>query len=99
MRHRARATRTLLESDLDGARRLIEGDDVLDALTIEIEERCFQLLVLQSPMASDLRMVVTALRLASEIERCGDLASNIAKAAWKLYYAELDPRFAGCSTG
>ena len=89
------ATRTLLESDLDGARRLIEGDDVLDALTIEIEERCFQLLVLQSPMASDLRVVVTALRLASEIERCGDLATNIAKTARKLYYADLDPKLRG----
>ena len=89
------ATRTLLESDLDGARRLVEGDDVIDALTVEIEERCFQLLVLQSPMAGDLRTVISALRLASEIERCGDLATNIAKTARRLYYVELAPTFRG----
>ena len=93
------ATRTLLESDLDGARRLIEGDDVLDALTIDIEERCFQLLVLQSPMAGDLRTVICALRCASEIERCGDLASNISKAARRLYSADLDPKLRGMIDG
>lgn len=89
------ATRTLLESDLDGARQLIEGDDVIDALTVEIEERCFQLLVLQSPMAGDLRSVISALRLASEIERCGDLATNISKAARRLFHVELAPAHRG----
>ena len=89
------ATRILLESDLDGARRLVEGDDVIDALTVDIEERCFQLLVLQSPMAGDLRAVISALRLASEIERCGDLATNIAKSARRLYDVELAPTFRG----
>ena len=89
------ATACLLDSDLDGARRLIEADDVMDTLTLEIEERCYQLLVLQSPMAGDLRIVVTALRLASEIERCGDIASNIAKAARRLYYVDLDPKLRG----
>lgn len=89
------ATRTLLESDLDGARRLIDGDDVIDFLTVEIEDRCFQILVLQSPMAGDLRMVISALRCASEIERCGDLASNIAKTARRLYHVEIDPKLRG----
>ncbi len=73
----AEASRTLLDSDLEGARRLIEADDVIDASTIEIEDRCFQLLVLESPMAGDLRTVISALRCASEIERLGDHAVNI----------------------
>lgn len=85
------ATATLLTGDLAGARNIIDGDDEIDALTLEIEEECFQILVLQSPMARDLRVVVTALRLASEIERCGDLASNIAKTARRLFHVELDP--------
>ncbi len=89
------ATRTLLDSDLEGARRLIEGDDVIDASTLEIEDRCFQLLVLESPMAGDLRVVISALRLASEIERCGDLATNIAKTARRMYHVEIDPKLRG----
>lgn len=89
------ATATLLDSDLHGARALIEGDDEIDALTLDLEERCFQILVLQNPMAGDLRVVVTALRLASEIERSGDLASNIATAARRLYHVDLDPELRG----
>src|SRR4051812_33033869 len=68
-----RGTEALLSNDLEGAQVLIDGDDPLDALSIEIEERCYQLLALQQPMASDLRAIVTALRLTSEIERSGDL--------------------------
>lgn len=89
------ATRVLLESDLDGARRVIEGDDELDALTLDIEDRCLQVLILHGPRAKDLRSVIAALRMASEIERCGDLASNIAKAARRLYHVDLDPRLRG----
>lgn len=89
------ATRVLLESDLDGARLVVEGDDELDARTIDIEERCLDVLTLHAPRAGDLRSVVAALRMASEIERCGDLAANIAKAARRLYHVELDPGLRG----
>ena len=75
--------------DLAEAQALIEGDDELDALTLDIEERCFTLLALQQPMASDLRAIVTAIRLTSEIERSGDLMVNIAKATRRLYGAEI----------
>ncbi len=91
----AEATRVLLESDLDGARRVVDGDDELDARTIDIEERCLDVLILHGPRAGDLRSVVAALRMASEIERCGDLAANIAKAARRLYHVDLDPRLRG----
>lgn len=89
------ATRALLDADLDIARELVEGDDVLDDLTALIEESCYQILALQSPVASDLRAVVTALKVASEFERCGDLAVNIAKAGRRLYGVELPPRIRG----
>ncbi|MBI2710254.1 MAG: phosphate signaling complex protein PhoU [Actinobacteria bacterium] len=88
-------TEALLDGDLAEAQRLIDGDDLLDALTLEVEERCYRVLALQNPMASDLRSIITAIRMASEIERSGDLVSNIAKAARRIYGAELRPRLRG----
>src|SRR5262245_16121551 len=66
-----RATTAFLKGDLREAQTVIDEDDVLDALTMQIEERCFQVLALQQPMAGDLRAIVTALKLASELERDG----------------------------
>ena len=90
-----RGTQILLELDLGGARQLIADDDELDDLTAGIEDRCFRILVLQQPMASDMRTVVTAIRLSSEIERSGDLMVNVAKAARRLYGNEIPPRLRG----
>ena len=90
-----RATEVLLERDLAGAQAIIEEDDELDLLSLEIEERAYQVLTLQQPVASDLRALVTALRLVSEIERSGDLMVNVAKAARRIYDAELDARLRG----
>jgi phosphate transport system protein len=90
-----RGTQALLNGDLDGAQALIEHDDELDRLTAEIEERCYALLVLQQPMATDLRVIVSALRMASEIERSGDLVVNIAKTQRRIYGDELTPRLRG----
>ena len=90
-----RATEVLLARDLAGAQAIIEEDDELDLLSLEIEERAYQVLTLQQPVASDLRALVTALRLVSEIERSGDLMVNVAKAARRIYDAELDPRLRG----
>jgi len=80
-----RGTEVLLDLDMAAAQALIEGDDELDALTLDIEERCFMVLARQQPMAGDMRAVVTAIRLTSEIERSGDLMVNVAKAARRLY--------------
>jgi phosphate transport system protein len=84
-----RGTEALLSLDLAAAQALIDGDDEIDALTLEIEERCFTILARQQPMASDMRAVVTAIRLTSEIERSGDLMVNVAKATRRLYGAEV----------
>jgi phosphate transport system protein len=90
-----RGTQVLLNGDLEGAKTLIEHDDELDRLTLQIEEQCYQLLVLQQPMAGDLRILVSALRMASEIERSGDLVVNIAKTMRRIYGDELTPRIRG----
>lgn len=90
-----RGTETLLANDLEEAQRIIDGDDVFDSLSLEIEERCYQLLALQQPMAGDLRAIVTALRLTSEIERSGDLVVNIMKGCRRMYGVEFDPRLRG----
>lgn len=90
-----KATEALLSGDLKVAEDIIRGDDVLDSLTLEIEEHCYQLLALQQPMASDLREVVTAIRLTAEIERSGDLVVNIMKGARRMYGVEFDPKLRG----
>ncbi|MFZ6003966.1 MAG: phosphate signaling complex protein PhoU [Actinomycetota bacterium] len=86
-----RGTEALLDLDLAAAQAIIEGDDEIDALTLDIEERCFTILARQQPMASDMRAVVTAIRLTSEIERSGDLMVNVAKATRRLYGTEVPP--------
>jgi len=56
-----------------------EMDDIVDAIEVEVERRIMRLLALRQPMAHDLRSVVAALKVASELERVGDLSKNIAK--------------------
>jgi phosphate transport system regulatory protein PhoU len=90
-----RGTEALLTLDMAAAQRLIDADDELDALTLDIEERCFSMMALQQPMAGDLRALVAALRLTAEIERSGDLVVNIAKGARRMYGAEIPARLRG----
>ncbi|MEJ5255425.1 MAG: phosphate signaling complex protein PhoU [Acidimicrobiales bacterium] len=90
-----RGAEVLLGNDLRGAQQLIEDDDVLDELAVAIEDHCYHILALQQPMASDLRSIVTAIRLASELERSGDLMVNVAKGARRIYGAQFDPRLRG----
>jgi phosphate transport system protein len=86
-----RATNALLTGDLREAQMVIDEDDVLDELTLSIEERCFQVLALQQPMAGDLRAIITAIKLVSELERDGDLMSNVCKGARRIYGVTIDP--------
>ena len=75
------ATGALLEADGNRAETVISGDAAIDDLREKIEEDSFQLMALQSPVATDLRMLVAALRMVSELERMGDLAVHVAKIA------------------
>lgn len=90
-----RGTEVLLSNDLRGAKALIEADDDIDVLALEIEDHCYQVLALQQPMASDMRAIVTAIRLVTEIERSADLMVNVAKGARRLYGTDFDPRLRG----
>ena len=88
--------RAPLCNDLQGAEQLIEEDDFVDTLALDIEERCYQVLALQQPVAIDLRSLITAIRLTSEIERSGDLMVNVPrKGARRIYGVEYDPRLRG----
>ena len=61
--------------------RVLHGDEPINELHIEIDKRCFQLLALHQPMAVDLRAIVAAVKINTDLERVGDLAVNIAEAA------------------
>ena len=74
----------LHERDPDKAHRVIVGDRVIDSMEVEIEEQCINLLALQQPMARDLRMLTSALKIANDLERVGDHAVNIAQSAERL---------------
>ena len=93
------ATRALLETDLQLAERVIAEDLRIDDLRTEAEARAFGLLALQSPVATDLRVVISAIHGAGDIERMGDLALHVAQAARRRHPqpvlpAEVAPYFA-----
>ena len=77
----AKATRSLLEADLQLAEEVISSDVRIDDLRAAAEERAFALLALQAPVATDLRTVISAIHGAGDIERMGDLALHVAQAA------------------
>ncbi len=80
-----RASAALLDSDLAKAESVIAADEEIDAMERELEARCLDLLALQQPVATDLRLVTGALRMSSTVERMGDLARHIAKIARMRY--------------
>jgi phosphate transport system protein len=75
------AVRGLVERDSALLEKVLTGDAAINQLHIEIDDRCFKLLALQQPMAVDLRAIVAAVKINSDLERVGDLAVNIAEAA------------------
>ena len=77
------ATLSLVEGDIDRACTVMEGDDDIDALFIDMEKRALTMLAQQQPVAGDLRLIVTILRVLTDLERAGDLAYNVAKVTCK----------------
>jgi phosphate transport system protein len=75
----SRATTALLDADLALAESVITADETVDLLYRDTEERAFTILATQAPVADELRVVVTSLRMVAELERMGDNALNIAK--------------------
>jgi phosphate transport system protein len=83
------SVKALMDRDRELIELALNGDDPLNRLHIEIDGRCFTLLALHQPMAVDLRAIVAAVKINTDLERVGDLAINIAEAARR--YAQHAP--------
>ncbi|MET7960850.1 phosphate signaling complex protein PhoU [Micromonospora zamorensis] len=85
------ATRALLTADRQAAETVIERDAEIDDLYRHVEERVCDLLARQAPVASDLRAMITALHVAADLERMGDLAEHVAKTALRRHPSPAVP--------
>jgi phosphate transport system protein len=83
------AIRALQERDVHLAQQVVVGDDAIDLQDNRIEEECLKILALHQPVAIDLRRIAAILKINTELERMGDLATDIAERAQRL--AELPP--------
>lgn len=75
----ARSIESLKKQDLELAQMVIDGDDIIDNLELEIEEKCLEVIATQQPMAKDLRRVATLFKMINDLERMADYATSIAK--------------------
>jgi phosphate transport system protein len=91
----AAGTQAFLDGDLTAAEAVIQGDDAIDDLYHDIDDRLLLILATQSPVAADLRTVVTMMRMNHELERDADLMTNVAKTTRRIYPQELDPKVRG----
>jgi phosphate transport system protein len=76
-----RAAGALAEGDAETARAVIEADETVNERYLELESRCIDLFALQQPVAGDLRFVASSFKILTDIERIGDLATNLAQRA------------------
>ncbi|KAB1140067.1 phosphate signaling complex protein PhoU [Streptomyces luteolifulvus] len=86
------ATTALLDADLKLAESVISADEKVDDLQRDLEDRAIAVLARQQPVATDLRVVVTSLRMSADLERCGALAQHVAKLARMRYPRRAVPR-------
>src|SRR5688572_21800245 len=82
--HIASSVRALTERDTPLAEKVVQSDKDVNRLEIEIDDLCRRILALRQPAASDLRLITTALKIVTDLERIGDLAVNIAERAMDL---------------
>ncbi|MEW6584734.1 MAG: phosphate signaling complex protein PhoU [Nitrospirota bacterium] len=78
------SVKALVERDSDLAKEVIKRDHLVNALDVSIDEECVRLIALRQPMARDLRLITTAMKITTDLERMGDLAVNIAERALEL---------------
>jgi phosphate transport system protein len=76
-----RAVKAVDELDRDLAEQVIRDDPRIDTMEVEVEEECLKILALHQPVAIDLRFIVAVLKMNNDLERMGDLATNIANGA------------------
>jgi phosphate transport system protein len=86
-----RSTNALLQADIRRAEEVIAADIELDAAGEGVEEKVFELMARQAPVANELRMLVAALRMVADLERMGDLAAHVSKIARLRYPAPAIP--------
>jgi phosphate transport system protein len=79
-----RAVHSLIDRKVEEAEVIIKGDQVVNELHIEIDDRCLRLLATQTPLAVDLRLITSAMKINSDLERIGDQAVNIAENVVKI---------------
>ena len=87
----SKATTALLDADLDEAEQVIASDQAVNDLYHKLDDVAVQLLARQQPVATDLRAIVTGLRMSSDLERVGDYAVHIAKVARRRHPASVVP--------
>jgi phosphate transport system protein len=80
----ADAMRSLVDRDEEFARLVIERDKTVNRMDVQIDDICLRLLALHQPTARDLRLITTALKITTDLERSGDMAENIAERAIEL---------------
>lgn len=79
-----KAIQSLAKQDTDLARKVMDGDDVIDNMHVEIEDKCMLLIARQQPLARDLRVIGTGLKITTDLERVGDHAFDIAQIALRI---------------
>jgi phosphate transport system protein len=86
------AVHGVAEREAEALQAVLIGDEPVNDLHIEVDDRCFKLLALHQPMAADLRTIVAAVKINSDLERVGDLAVNVAEAGKRyLQHAPVKP--------
>ncbi|MGQ9509729.1 MAG: phosphate signaling complex protein PhoU [Thermodesulfobacteriota bacterium] len=78
------SVKSIVERDSDLAREVIKNDHRINALDVEIDEECIKLIALRQPKAGDLRFIITAMKITTDLERMGDLAEDICERAIEL---------------
>jgi len=78
------SVRALVDRDSELAKEVVKRDHLINALDVGIDEECVRLIALRQPMARDLRLITTTMKITTDLERMGDLAVNIAERAIEL---------------
>ena len=87
-----RAVHSLIDRRVEEAEAIVAADRVINDLHIEIDDRCLKLLATQTPLAVDLRLITSAMKINSDLERIGDQAVNVAENVVKILpYPPLKP--------
>lgn len=84
------SVQSLLNLDTAGATRVIAGDDAIDKMYLEIEDKCIKLVATQQPIAKDLRIIMTGIKILINLERMADYTVDIARATMELSRYPVD---------